>query len=149
MSRPVENAPFAPVEKCTPLWRGFEYWAIRDPVACAAAPSGYGLRLGSTGDTRCTTRFPIRRGGPLFDALELTHGYLNPIEVDENVGLLAVVGEGMHGTPGLAGRVFSAISKEDVNIIAIAQGSSELTISIVVHRDGLERAIRAVHRECR
>jgi aspartokinase len=59
------------------------------------------------------------------------------------------VGEGMHGTPGLAGRVFSAISKENVNIIAIAQGSSELTISVVVHRDGLERAIRAVHRECR
>ena len=82
-------------------------------------------------------------------ALELTHGYLKPIEVDENVGLLAVVGEGMHGTPGLAGRIFSAISAQDVNIIAIAQGSSELTISVVVHRDGLERAIRAVHKECR
>ncbi len=82
-------------------------------------------------------------------ALELTHGYLKPIEVDENVGLLAVVGEGMHGTPGLAGRIFRAISEQNVNIIAIAQGSSELTISIVVHRDGLERAIRAVHRECR
>jgi len=82
-------------------------------------------------------------------ALELTHGYLKPIQVDENVGLLAVVGEGMHGTPGLAGRIFSAISRENVNIIAIAQGSSELTISIVVHRDGLERAIRAVHKECR
>ena len=82
-------------------------------------------------------------------ALELTHGYLKPIEVDENVGLLAVVGEGMHGTPGLAGRIFTAISREDVNIIAIAQGSSELTISVVVRRDGLERAIRAVHQECR
>ena len=43
-------------------------------------------------------------------ALELTHGYLKPIEVDENVGLLAVVGEGMRGTSGLAGRIFSAIS---------------------------------------
>jgi aspartate kinase len=82
-------------------------------------------------------------------ALELTHGYLKPIEVDENVGLLAIVGEGMRGTPGLAGRIFSAISQKDVNIIAIAQGSSELTISVVVHRDGLERAIQAVHRECR
>jgi aspartokinase/homoserine dehydrogenase 1 len=82
-------------------------------------------------------------------ALELTHGYLKPIAVDENVGLLAVVGEGMRGTPGLAGRLFQAISREDVNIIAIAQGSSELTISIVVRRDGLERAIRAVHPECR
>jgi len=82
-------------------------------------------------------------------ALELTHGYMKPIEVDENVGLLAIVGEGMRGTPGLAGRIFSAISQKDVNIIAIAQGSSELTISVVVHRDGLERAIQAVHKECR
>ena len=82
-------------------------------------------------------------------ALELTHGYLKPISVDENVGLLAVVGEGMRGAPGLAGRLFQAISQQDVNIIAIAQGSSELTISVVVHRDGLERAVRAVHKECR
>jgi bifunctional aspartokinase / homoserine dehydrogenase 1 len=82
-------------------------------------------------------------------AMELTHGYLKPIAVDDNVGLLALVGEGMRGTPGLAGRLFQAISEQNVNIIAIAQGSSELTISIVVRRDGLERAIQAVHRECR
>ena len=81
-------------------------------------------------------------------AMEFAHGYLKPIEVDRNVGLLAVVGEGMQGTPGLAGRIFTAISREEVNIIAIAQGSSELTIAIVVHRDGLEKAVRAVHEEC-
>ncbi|MGI8741558.1 MAG: aspartate kinase [Bryobacteraceae bacterium] len=82
-------------------------------------------------------------------ALELTHGYLNPIDVDQDVALLAIVGEGMRGTSGLAGRIFSAVSRQNVNIIAIAQGSSELTISLVVRRDGLERAIRAVHEECR
>jgi bifunctional aspartokinase / homoserine dehydrogenase 1 len=81
-------------------------------------------------------------------ALELAHGYLSPIDVDEEVGLLAVVGEGMRGTPGLAGRIFTAISREEVNIIAIAQGSSELTISIIVRREGLEKAVRAVHHEC-
>jgi aspartokinase/homoserine dehydrogenase 1 len=81
-------------------------------------------------------------------ALEIAHGYVQPIDVDENVGLLAVVGEGMRGAQGLAGRVFTAISREKVNIIAIAQGSSELTIAIVVHREGLEKAVRAVHAEC-
>jgi aspartate kinase len=80
--------------------------------------------------------------------LELAHGYVKPIDVDENVGLIAVVGEGMRGTPGLAGRIFMAVSRQNVNIISIAQGSSELTISIVVRRDGLERAIRAIHSEC-
>jgi aspartokinase/homoserine dehydrogenase 1 len=81
-------------------------------------------------------------------SLELNHGYLKPIEVDENVGLIAVVGEGMRGTPGLAGRVFTAISRDNVNIIAIAQGSSELTIGIIVRRDGLDVAVKAVHEEC-
>ncbi len=81
-------------------------------------------------------------------ALELTHGYVKPIQVDANVGLIAVVGEGMRGTPGLAGRIFTAISRDNINIIAIAQGSSELTIAIVVRREGLERAVRAVHQEC-
>jgi aspartate kinase len=81
-------------------------------------------------------------------ALELAHGYVAPIHVDKNVGLLAVVGEGMQGKQGLAGRIFTAISRERVNIIAIAQGSSELTIAVVVSRDGLEKAVRAVHQEC-
>jgi len=81
-------------------------------------------------------------------ALELAHGYVMPIHVDDQVGLLAVVGEGMQGKPGLAGRIFTAISREQVNIISIAQGSSELTIAIVVRRDGLEKAVRAVHKEC-
>src|SRR5207237_3422725 len=81
-------------------------------------------------------------------ALELEHGYLKPVQVDDQVGLIAVVGEGMRGTPGLAGRIFTAISRHNVNIIAIAQGSSELTIVIVVHRAGLEKAVQAIHAEC-
>ena len=75
-------------------------------------------------------------------ALELAHGYLRPIEVDDNVGLLAAVGEGMQGKPGLPGRIFTAISRVHVNIIAIAQGSSELTIadSGTPRRPGKSRA---------
>ena len=54
----------------------------------------------------------------------------------------------MKGTPGLAGRIFTAISREQVNIIAISQGASELTIAIIVRRDGVEKAAKAVHAEC-
>jgi aspartokinase/homoserine dehydrogenase 1 len=81
-------------------------------------------------------------------ALELEHGYVRPVEVDDNVGLIAVVGEGMRGQAGLAGRVFTAVSREQVNIIAIAQGSSELTINLVVPRSGIEKAVKAIHAEC-
>ena len=81
-------------------------------------------------------------------SLELAHGYVKPVEVDTEVGLLAIVGEGMRGVTGMAGRIFTAVSREGVNVIAIAQGSSELTIAIVVRREGLEKAVRAVHEEC-
>lgn len=81
-------------------------------------------------------------------ALELAHGYLHPIDADLDVGLIAIVGEGMKGHPGLAGRIFTAISREGINIIAIAQGASELTIAIVVRKDGIEKAVQAIHAEC-
>jgi aspartate kinase len=81
-------------------------------------------------------------------ALEFAHGYVHPIQVNCDVGLLAAVGEGMQGKPGLAARIFTAISRVQVNIIAIAQGSSELTIAVVVRRSGLEKAVQAVHAEC-
>ena len=81
-------------------------------------------------------------------SLELAHGYSKPIQVDEDVALIAVVGEGMRGTQGMAGRIFTAISNADVNIMAIAQGSSEITIAVVVRRAGLDQAVRAIHAEC-
>lgn len=81
-------------------------------------------------------------------ALELAHDYVHPMEIDHSVGLLASVGEGMKGAAGLAGRLFTAISAQEINIIAIAQGSSELTIAIVVKQDRLRDAVRAVHEEC-
>lgn len=81
-------------------------------------------------------------------ALELAHGYVHPIDVDHSVGLLAAVGEGMRGTPGFAGRLFAAMSENAINVIAIAQGSSELTIAIVVSEADLTKAVQAVHAQC-
>lgn len=60
---------------------------------------------------------------------------------------MAVVGEGMKGTPGVARRVFGAVAKRGVNVRMIAQGSSELNISFVVKEaDGFE-AVRAIHED--
>jgi bifunctional aspartokinase / homoserine dehydrogenase 1 len=81
-------------------------------------------------------------------ALELEHHYIKPIQIDENVGLIAVVGEGMRGVTGLAGRIFTAVSQEGVSVIAIAQGSSEMTINLVVQRADVEKAVKAIHAEC-
>jgi len=55
----------------------------------------------------------------------------------------------MRGIPGVAGRTFTALGRENVNIMAIAQGSSEYNISLVVQQDSMQRALTALHNEFR
>jgi aspartokinase len=66
---------------------------------------------------------------------------------NHDVAILAVVGENMRGIPGVAGRTFSALGREGVNIMAIAQGSSEYNISLVVQESAMQRALAALHSE--
>ncbi|MCC6627756.1 MAG: aspartate kinase [Chloroflexi bacterium] len=80
-------------------------------------------------------------------AAELAQGDLEAVTVLRDVSVLAVVGAGMRGTPGVAGRVFSALGRSQVNIIAIAQGSSELNISFAVHAADERRAVQLLHDE--
>src|SRR5579863_5515222 len=70
---------------------------------------------------------------------------LEHIKVNRNVAIVAAVGENMAGTPGIAGLVFSTLGKENINIIAIAQGSSEYNISFLVESSGMEKAVKALH----
>src|SRR5579863_9751374 len=83
----------------------------------------------------------------LRDALyEDVHQHdLEHIKVNRNVAIVAAVGENMAGTPGIAGRVFSTLGKEAINIIAIAQGSSEYNISFLVESGGMDKAVKALH----
>ena len=76
---------------------------------------------------------------------ERHHGQVQPAEVDAGCCLLAVVGDGMAGHPGVAARFFGALGKAGINIRAIAQGSSERNISVVVSGDEAQRALRAAH----
>ncbi|MHC1635834.1 MAG: aspartate kinase [Candidatus Methanospirareceae archaeon] len=62
-----------------------------------------------------------------------------------DVCVVGVVGVGMAGVPGIAGKVFSALGKEGINVIMISQGSSEFNISFVVRKEDARRAVRAVH----
>ncbi|MDP9413263.1 MAG: bifunctional aspartate kinase/homoserine dehydrogenase I, partial [Pseudomonadota bacterium] len=76
---------------------------------------------------------------------ERHQGQIQTIEVDPDCTLLALVGDGMAGHPGVAARFFGALGKAGVNIRAIAQGSSERNISVVVERPESVRALRAAH----
>jgi aspartokinase/homoserine dehydrogenase 1 len=76
---------------------------------------------------------------------ELAAGLVDSISSRPGVAVMAVVGNGMAGTPGIASRVFGALAAGGVNVIAIAQGSSELNISLVVSADEAAEAARRVH----
>jgi bifunctional aspartokinase / homoserine dehydrogenase 1 len=77
---------------------------------------------------------------------ELHDRDIDDIAVMENVVIVTVVGAGMRHTPGISGRVFGALGAEGLNIIAIAQGSSECSISMIVDKKDADAAVKAIHR---
>ncbi|MBI3522355.1 MAG: aspartate kinase [Chloroflexi bacterium] len=78
---------------------------------------------------------------------ELARHDVERVTVEAPVAIVSAVGEGMRGTPGVAARVFTSLARAKVNVIAIAQGSSELNISLVVTENDRENAVRAIHDE--
>lgn len=76
---------------------------------------------------------------------ELTAGLVDGVSSRSGLAVVAVVGSGMAGTPGIAARVFTALAQGGVNVIAIAQGSSELNISFAVEGKDAGEAARRVH----
>ncbi len=76
---------------------------------------------------------------------ELASGQIQSVDVTDAQSIVAVVGDGMAGTPGVAARFFGTLGRAGINIRAIAQGSSERNISAVVDSDEATRALRAAH----
>ena len=71
------------------------------------------------------------------------------IEITQNASIIAVIGSGMKGTVGIASKVFSAVQKRKVNVIMIAQGSSELNLAFVVKDSDCKSVIESLHKEFR
>lgn len=78
-------------------------------------------------------------------ALELQNQLLDPIEVRPDLSIVTLVGDGMRQTKGLAARFFSSLSQARVNNVAIAQGSSERSISTVIESKRAKKAVRVIH----
>jgi len=77
----------------------------------------------------------------------LGQGFVDKVWHEKDACIIAVVGSGMRGTPGVAARVFGAVAQRQVNVRMVAQGSSEYNISFVVsEKDGPE-VVRAIHQE--
>ncbi len=78
-------------------------------------------------------------------AYEIREKQIDEVVVEKDLSIIAVVGENMRRVSGIAGKVFYALGKNGINIAAIAQGSSELNISMVIGKEDEEKALNAIH----
>jgi bifunctional aspartokinase / homoserine dehydrogenase 1 len=105
----------------------------------ASSESSIGFTLPETEADRAVKS--IRQGF----AAEIASGLIDDVTASRGMAVLAIVGDGMAGTPGIAARVFSALAAAHINVVAIAQGSSERNISFAVEGSHAAEAARTVH----
>ncbi|MFX0148461.1 MAG: ACT domain-containing protein, partial [Candidatus Hodarchaeota archaeon] len=67
------------------------------------------------------------------------------VKINNNISLVAVIGAGLLDTPGIAGKVFTTLGDNQINIRAIAQGSSDLNFTAIIDRNNCIRAINALY----
>ena len=94
-------------------------------------------------------RSNLERAISALRELSLKESLFKEITSEADVSIVAAVGTGMRGTPGIAARLFRAVADEGVNVKMIAQGSSELNVSFVVREDDVLKSVHALHEEFR
>ncbi len=125
--------------------------AARAFSAVAATGTSVPLITQASSEQSICFAVPISTVGQVIAALEesfaneLTKRDIDRIWATEEVVIITVVGSGMQQTPGVAGKIFSSLGKSGVNVIAIAQGSSEVSISLVVDASETQHAVQILH----
>lgn len=104
----------------------------------------------SSSEESITLAIPKEGGAKAQNALELSllgSKQVREVSIEAGLSIVAVVGAGMKGTPGVAARVFGTMAREGINIRAIAQGSSELNISFIIKKKDAEKAVGSLHED--
>jgi len=78
-------------------------------------------------------------------SIEIASGKIEGISIEEGMSIVAIIGENMAQTPGISGKLFNALGKNGVNVAAIAQGSSERNVSIVIAQKDLSKTLNTIH----
>lgn len=78
-------------------------------------------------------------------AREIEAGKIDPVTIEDEMSIVAIIGENMAHTPGIAGKLFNAMGKNGINVAAIAQGSSERNLSIVIARKDISKTLNTIH----
>lgn len=103
--------------------------------------------VSEAGISLVVTKDHAGRAKAVLERTLMRTGVARGVTLMDDVHVVAVVGAGMAGHPGVAARVFNAVAHKGINVIAIAQGSSELSISFVVRQEQSADAVRALHAE--
>lgn len=77
--------------------------------------------------------------------LEIKHKLIDSIQVENDLAVIAVVGENMKNIPGISAKLFTSLGRNGINVVAIAQGASELNISVVIYNVDKIKAVNAIH----
>ena len=127
---------------------------VASRVFTAVSRSGISMLLITQSSSEYTISFAVRQSEALTVkdvlssefAFEIREGVINPISVIENCAIVSIVGDGMKENRGVAGKFFNALSSRGINILAIAQGSSERSISTVISGEYGDIAVKTAHR---
>jgi len=119
----------------------------------ALAKSGISVFMVSQASSENTTSFAVKNEDAdlSVDALkeefklELSQGEINDIKPEKNLATVAIVGENMKRTPGIAGLLFGTLGRSGISVIACAQGASETNISFVINSHNLRKALNSIH----
>jgi len=117
------------------------------------AKNGISVFLVSQASSENTTSIGVRNADSKLavDALkaefaqEIAHGEIDTIVSEDDLATVAIVGDNMKRTPGIAGKLFGTLGRNGINVIACAQGASETNISFVTDRSSLRKALNVIH----
>ncbi len=128
---------------------GVDFASILAETFKLLADNGVGIVMVSQGSSElnCSivvAREDLARGYRVLKSINNDYLEVNTIE---DIAVIAIVGAGMAGTPGVAGKVFSAMGRNKINVIMISQGCSEYNISFVVSTRDAEKAVKVLHSE--
>jgi aspartokinase/homoserine dehydrogenase 1 len=119
----------------------------------ALSKSGISVFMVSQASSENTTSFAVKNEDADLSVkalkeefqLELLQGEINDVKAEKNLATVAIVGENMKRTPGIAGQLFGTLGRSGISVIACAQGASETNISFVINSQYLRKALNSIH----
>ncbi len=126
---------------------------INSRIFNTLAQSGVSVFLVSQASSENNTSFAVRNADADLAvavlnkefASEIELGEISPVRAEKDLATVAIVGENMKNTPGIAGKLFGTLGRSGINIIACAQGAQEKNISFVISLNCLRKALNAIH----